>query len=174
MPVQVQAPTAVGGAAVSNHTLWITAAEYEKGKAFLRMSSLAAEQGKTEAFDYVSLHLLCQGIEIYLKALLLRKDFDRYWPRLRQLGHNLTEIARETAAAYGRKPPSGRVAEELAALARGYGLHQFRYAGPTDIFGAPESIERRNVKRYLVALVTGVERSLVAQVAGRAANKKGA
>jgi hypothetical protein len=49
----------------------IAAAMYVKGKNFLGAAMLLRQKG---GYEYVVLHLMCQGIEITLKAFLLFKD----------------------------------------------------------------------------------------------------
>jgi hypothetical protein len=53
---------------------------YQKGKSFL---GAALELHTKPGHEYVTLHLLCQGIENLLKGLLLLKAFDKYNPALR-------------------------------------------------------------------------------------------
>lgn len=143
----------------------VAQAMYNKGKAFIGAAILVGRNGgDAEHVDYVALHLLCQGVEITLKGLLLVKDFDRYWPRLqKKLGHNLVKIAWAASTAYGRKPPRGALSSELTELSKGYADHQFRYGGLADIFIRPQTRPRNRVLRYMCALIVLVERGVAAQ-----------
>ncbi len=133
---------------------------YDKGKAFLVASILVKRNsGDLEYVDYVVLHLLCQGTENVLKGLLLLKDFKLYWPRLRKMGHDLTKVARATAAAYGRPPPRGAFAKELAELSKGYHDHQYRYGGLADLLIRPQTRKRKLVAGYMYALIVLRERA---------------
>jgi hypothetical protein len=77
---------------------------YLKGKAFIGAAVLLQRhqrelQASSDDTEYVFLHLLCQGIELVLKGLLLRKDYDKYIARLT---HNKYLNQR-----YGTHPPQG-------------------------------------------------------------------
>jgi len=65
-------------------------AMYSKGTSFLGAAALLHRQG---SYESVVLHLMCQGIEIILKALLLVSNHDKYAPQLTALGHNLEKLA---------------------------------------------------------------------------------
>jgi len=63
---------------------------YAKGKSFIGAALLLRQW---EGYEYVVLYLLCQGIEITLKGLLLMKDYDRYKGKLKPVfGHNIKEL----------------------------------------------------------------------------------
>ena len=132
---------------------------YNKGKAFIGAAILLSRETASEHSDYVVLHLLCQGIELVLKGLLLDRDYDRYFPRLpRSLGHDLKKIALETASAYGRKLPRGGVVTELEALSTLYKQHLLRYGGVSDMHVDPRTIRRDKVLRYVTAVLRLAER----------------
>lgn len=77
----------------------VAASMFLKGKEFFG-AILVSCQANSEHNDYVMLHLLCQGIEVSLKGLLLFSDYDKYIVRLvKPLGHNLLKIAVEASAA---------------------------------------------------------------------------
>lgn len=131
---------------------------YNKGKAFVGAAILLSREGSSEHTHYVALHNFCQGTEIVLKGLLLYRDYDKYKPRLRLLGHNLVAIAREAASAYGRREPRANLATELATLNGFYSKHLLRYGGLIDIFIDPRTIPRKKTFRYMVALIRAAER----------------
>ena len=105
----------------------IAASMYGKGKAFVGAAILLSRQGDSEHVDYVVLHLLCQGIELVLKGLLLLKDYDRYESSLiNSLGHNLHKIALEAVSAYSTKPLRPDLDQELSRLNNLYSKFLFR------------------------------------------------
>ena len=53
---------------------------------------------------YVVWHLLCQGIEIILKALLLFLDYKKYNKLQRTFGHDLEKIISAAIVAYRLRP----------------------------------------------------------------------
>jgi hypothetical protein len=68
---------------------FIASALYSKGRSFVRAAVLLQKHGGDQ---YVVLHLLCQGIEIILKALLLFLDYKKYSKLQRKFGHDLNEV----------------------------------------------------------------------------------
>jgi hypothetical protein len=82
----------------------IAASMYQKGKHFVLAALLLRQKG---GYEYVVLHLLCQGIEITLKALLLSADYDTHRPKLRSYGHDLLRlILRCTSSRLPRRSSS--------------------------------------------------------------------
>jgi hypothetical protein len=139
----------------------VTESMYLKGKAFIGAAILLRRQApSSEETDYVFLHLLCQGIEITLKGLLLHKDYDKYFGRLKKkpLHHNLFEIAKEASSAYGFKPMRAGLADELRTLSNPYSEHLLRYGGEYDIVVDPRTIPRDKVLRRFKAAIRLAER----------------
>lgn len=128
---------------------------YEKGKAFSRAAVLVNQKNGNEL---VVLHLLCQGIEILLKALLLATDYDFCKPRLRKLGHDLIKIVVATRKATNLHIFERSTLEELRTRNSFYSQHLLRYAGNVDIFIDPASIPYKRVIRHVFALIRHVER----------------
>jgi hypothetical protein len=126
---------------------------YCKGNAFIGAAILLTKHSDSEPTDYVVLHLLCQGIEIALKGLLLLHDYDTYKPRLRPLGHNLFKIATETTSVYRLNPMRDTLAKELRALSDFYSQHLLRYGTMADIFIDPRSIPRDAILRRVGAVI---------------------
>jgi len=127
-----------------------------KGEAFIAAAILLDQKAppNSEGMTYVTLHLLCQGIEVILKAFLLAHDFDKYYRRLprKPFAHDLLGIAHEAIAVYGLKPLRGDIATELSNLNDFYRSHRLRYAGLGDLFIGPGSIPRQRVMRRLEVL----------------------
>lgn len=137
---------------------------YLKGIAFLRASALLYANDRSEPSDYVSLHLLCQGIELILKGFLMLRDYAAYPAKKLSrspFGHDLQRLLDETLKAYGLKPIRGAAFNaQFTALAQHFGGHELRYAGVLDIFIAPNSIPRVAVWRKVAAAVRLAEREL--------------
>jgi len=127
-----------------------------KGKAFLAAAVLLKERGGD---DFVVFHLFCQGLEIFLKGLLLYEDYDRYHPRLRQgFGHDLERLAAEAANAFSLHKPSGPLAAELSNMNSLYKKHLLRYASMVDVLRRLPSLSTTRVFRRTVALLRLADR----------------
>lgn len=133
----------------------VSRAMYEKGRAFLGAALLVNQKNGNA---YVVLHLLCQGIEIILKALLLHSDYDTHRPKLKKLGHNLVKIAASVRTATGLHVFTHGALGELQTLNNFYMHHLLRYASNVDILIAPESIPHARVIRHALALVRYCEK----------------
>ena len=131
---------------------------YSKGLAFLGAAVLTSQLAKKkenahgrpdEATEYVLLHLLCQGLEIVIKGLLLMHDFAKYRPILkRKFGHNLEKLVAEGVATGIVDAPSPEVVEELTELNKFFMEHRLRYGDFTDLFFNPLLIEHAYVERW--------------------------
>ena len=115
---------------------------YAKGKAFLGAAILLRQES---GYEFVVLHLMCQGIEILLKGLLLVVDYDRYKPKLKTLGHNLVRIVEVASKAAGINPLRPHVQAELEKLNSLYSQHLLRYGSGYDILVDPRAIPSRRV-----------------------------
>jgi hypothetical protein len=82
---------------------------YQKGRYFIGAALLLRKHGGDE---YVVLHLLCQGVEIVLKALLLLHDFDKYRTLLKGYGH----AAVASRATAQMKPANSRATAVMATV----------------------------------------------------------
>lgn len=132
-----------------------------KGKEFFGAAILVSCQANSEHNDYVVLHLLCQGIELSLKGLLLFSDYDKQIVRLvKHLGHNLFKIAVEASAAYGLNPMRADLAEELRTLSNLYSKHLLRYGSGYDILVDPRTTLRERAFRRLAATIRLADREL--------------
>jgi hypothetical protein len=129
---------------------------YAKGKSFLGAALLLRNEGGDK---YVTLHLLCQSIEIILKALLLAKDYDAHIIHLRTTyGHNLIKLADVAIAAYFRRPIAQNVRIELSTLNQLYSDHRLRYGTGYDVFVDPNTIPHMLVLRRIGLLIKFLER----------------
>lgn len=154
---------AIGWAAPAGKS-GIAASMYLKGQSFVGAALLLRQADASEPSTYVSLHLMCQGVELMLKGALLLKDFAKYWPLLKKgFGHNLAKLVEETGKAYGQDALRGAVFKaELQQLAQYYGDHALRYAGLHDILIAPQAIQRVAFMRRVTAFMVLAERGLKA------------
>ena len=122
---------------------------YARGVSFLGAAVLLERQG---GFEWVVLHLICQGAEVLLKSFLLFADYDRYQPRLKKnYGHDLAKLARSVLSEYGLNPMKPALSQELHDLNQFYKQHRLRYANAGDLFLDPNTIGRDRVFRRLVA-----------------------
>jgi len=71
---------------------------YVRGRHFIAAAILLHQH---DGDENVVVHLLCQGLELLLKGLLLARNFDKYQPRLKgQYGHRLTRLVCDTLAEF--------------------------------------------------------------------------
>ena len=126
-------------------------AMFHKGKQFLAAATLLNRQ---QGYKDVVLHLLCQGIEIIQKGLLLANDFDQYEPKLQKpLGHNLVRGSELLKKAFHLKPLKKLVQDELQMLSDYYSKHLLRYGGIHDVLGGGgRDLEFERVFRRALAL----------------------
>lgn len=124
---------------------------YWKGKNFLQAAILLRQHGGNE---YIVLHLLCQGVEIVLKALLLLKDFDSFQPQLKiKFGHNLNTLAVEVLSQFGLKSLRPALATELHELNILYSKHLLRYSSSSDFLVDPSTIQSDLIFTRILAAI---------------------
>lgn len=141
---------------------------YIKGKSFVGAAILLRQKG---GYEYVVLHLLCQGIEIVLKAILLATDYDKYKPRLKTvkrrkqkiagINHNLVKAWRAVAVALTLSPLRPPLRDELRALSELYSRHLLRYGSLYDILVDPATIGSDRIVRRLAALLRLAEKKRI-------------
>jgi hypothetical protein len=138
----------------------VAASMYAKGKSFVAAAILLRQQG---GYEYVVLHLLCQGTEIIVKALLLFKDYDGYHRQLKKpLGHDLEKIAATAVDAFGLRPLRASLAADLGALNALYRAHRLRYGTGRDLLVDPASIRSDRILRRVAAVIRLADSQLVA------------
>lgn len=157
---QIISTTAV--ATITNSGKRLTALSmYGKGKAFIGSHLLLSRQPTSEPTEYVSLHLLGQGVEVTLKAFLLLLDYDKYIVQLCiPLGHNLVKTAETAISAFDLKPMRPALKAELESLNKPYSKHMLRYGNIGDIFIAPSSIHCNRILRRIAAATRLANREL--------------
>ncbi|WP_353189527.1 hypothetical protein [Pandoraea pnomenusa] len=131
--------------------------QYDKGRAFVASALLLKRHCGNEA---VVLYLLCQGIEVALKALLLLKDFDLY--EKKRFGHDIVKVANEAASSFGLHPLSSPLAEQLRRVSLLYSDRRqlLRYGSLSDILIPASSIERERVMRRMFAAIRLADRHI--------------
>lgn len=133
----------------------VAASMYTKGKAFLGAAMLLRQKS---GYEFVVLHLLCQGIEVTLKGILLFIDYDKYKPKLRQISHDLLRVSEAAALAAGLPSLKNDIRAELEILSNLYSKHLLRYGSGYDILVDPGSISSHRVLHRMAAVLRLVER----------------
>jgi hypothetical protein len=113
--------------------------------------------------QYVVLHLICQGLELLLKATLLLHDYDHYAACLRKpkvFGHDLMKLANESVKLYAKHDLSPATRAELATLHRLYSAHALRYGMLEDIFMDASTIPFHRVLRHTARLIRRLDSRL--------------
>ena len=126
-------------------------AMFYKGKHFLAAAALLLQKG---GCGDVVLHLLCQGLEIIQKGLLLARDYDKFKPELKKLGHNLVRGSDALHAAYALRPLKKETQAELQALSDYDRQHLLRYGTIHDVFVGTRHLQFEAVMRKAVALTS--------------------
>jgi len=146
--------TTAGPMQLSQHAkTMIAQAMLVRGSNFLAAAILLKKHG---GYQYVVLHLLCQGLEIIQKALLLSYDYGRFIKKLRdrsELGHDLLKGANAIVACYRLRPMKPELENELKMLNGYYADHLLRYASAVDILIDARSIPYDHVLRRAASLV---------------------
>jgi hypothetical protein len=143
----------IGQASLTSHGKKMVAhAMFHKGKHFLGAAILLE---KRDGYRDVVLHLICQGIEIIQKGMLLAQDFDKYAPKLQKpLGHNLVRGSELLRDAFKLKPLKKATQEELCLLSEYYCKHLLRYGSIHDVIGGGgHNLEFQRVVRRAMALM---------------------
>ena len=148
--------SALGTATLTVHGKRMVAESmYVKGKAFLGAAVLLRQKG---GYEFVVLHLLCQGIEVVLKGLLLAIDYDKFKPKLKKFGHDLLKVTDAATSAAGIPALRPRVRSEMESLNQLYSRHLLRYGSGYDILVDPKTIRSHLVLRRMIALLQLIER----------------
>jgi hypothetical protein len=137
----------------------IAKAMLHRGNNFVGAAVLLEQKG---GYHYVVLHLICQGLEIMLKAFLLLRNYDKYLPLLpnRQFGHDLVALAVEASSVFGLNPLRRSLLVELKGLSGLYKTHFLRYADFRDVLFYPNEIPYTRVTFRMLACQRLVGREL--------------
>ena len=132
---------------------------YHKGKSFILAGLLLRREA---GYEYVVLHLLCQGIEITLKSLLLHKDYDKYLTVIKKsIGHDLIKATNAVLAAFNRRRLSQELMAELAQLNNLYKQHILRYASGYDILVDPHTISSSKITSKVLRIIKIVDQHVL-------------
>ena len=131
----------------------IARAQFERGCAFVGAAHLTRPHAMHEPQQYVVLHLVCQGLELIIKGILLTKDFDTYRSKEKIFGHKIERLTDEAIKVFNLRPLEPKLKTEIKYLAERFSAHQLRYASAMDIFIAPSSIEYDLTLRKLHAVI---------------------
>jgi hypothetical protein len=121
--------------------LLIALTEFEKGVAFIGCAMVLEKKAQIEPHQYVSLHLLAQGIELLVKGSLYGHDYNAYKKTGRKFGHDLEKAYSVAETAFRLKPLRPDCDKQFKQLSALYRSHSLRYAGVRDIFRMPSSID---------------------------------
>lgn len=138
----------------------IARTQFDKGCAFIGAALLLKPHAQNESYKYVYLHLVCQGIELILKGLLLTKNYKIYRPKERTFGHNILAISEAATREFDLNPLKTEMISHLKYVSEKFSQHQLRYSSIHDIFINPDSINIDLVMRRLGASVRLAKRHL--------------
>ena len=133
---------------------------FGRGQNFLAAAVLLERHGGD---GFAVLYLLCQGVEVVLKALLIMRDYEKHKPRLKKFGHNLSKLADATRLEFGLNALRPPLKAELDALNRLYAnaaVYPLRYASFLDLLVDPSTVPRALVARRMAAIFRLTAREL--------------
>lgn len=132
---------------------------FGRGQNFLAAAVLLERHGGD---GFAVLYLLCQGVEVVLKALLIMRGYEKHKPRLKKFGHNLSRLADAARLEFGLNALRPPLKEELDGLNRLYAnaVYPLRYASFLDLLVDPATVPRALVTRRLVAVFRLTAREL--------------
>jgi len=134
---------------------------YAKGKSFIGAALLLRQW---QGYEYVVLHLLCQGIEITLKGLLLMNDYDKYKDELKStFGHNMKKLAAAAISEFSVRPMRPALEAELQMLSSLYSSQRLRYGTFYDVLVNPETIQSHLALRKIAAVIRLADRHVFAK-----------
>lgn len=99
------------------------------------------------------LYLVCLGVEVTLKALLLLKDYEKYNGEIKKINHNLKRLTTEVISEYKVRPLSHRQNKEIELLSALYAKHVLRYGSPYATLVNPETIPSELTLRKMIAVI---------------------
>ena len=121
-----------------------------KGRSFVAAAVLLRQRG---GYEYVTLHLLCQGIEVLGKGYLLSVAYDKHHPQLKRYGHNLMKIAELVEGASSIRIFKPAIRAELQTLSGLYAQHLLRYGSGYDVLVDATTIPSKKVLIRVAALL---------------------
>ena len=123
---------------------------FDKGKSFIAAAVLLDQK---KGSNDVVLHLICQGLEIIQKALLLAKDYGRFEPMLKKWRHDLVLAADQLQSAYGFNPIDESDRADLEEINVYYCQHLLRYSEIRNFIGGTQHLSGEKALRRAVSLL---------------------
>lgn len=132
---------------------------YLRGRQFIRVAFTLDQDEPGDG--YVVRHLLCQGIELMLKAILLRKNYDTYRSRLsrKPFGHDLIGLLDEVKRQYNVKLEAELLAD-IKKLNSFFITHRFRYSDIEALIAPAHSFPIRRCLEKLLPLMQAMDRRM--------------
>ena len=124
--------------AMTSYAKRLTAQLYYKKGCHFVAAAILLDQNDGDL--YVVLQLLCQGLEIMAKALLLLKNFDKYQPLVEKYRHRLYPLVSDALAEFKLNRLRPHTSAELENLSKMYSGHVFRYNRLACVLIDPKSI----------------------------------
>ena len=121
---------------------------YAKGQAFVIAAALLRQNG---GYEYAVLHLLCQGIEVALKGILLAVNYDQFKPQLKPIGHNLVRLADVAMSATNLQPMKPALRADLEVVSNLYSRHLLRYGSTYDLYVSASSMQSQRLFRRVAS-----------------------
>ena len=127
----------------------IAQAAYMRGQEFIKAALLLR---KSSGYEYVVLHLLCQGFEILIKGLLLMKGSHNS-KDLKDIGHNLTKLVEQARSQFRLNPLNPSTQKEVDNLGGWFASQKLRYGGGHDLLIDPATIQSRRFLKLTYAVM---------------------
>ena len=134
---------------------------YFKGRDFILAGLLLKQHMQSHGF--VSIHLVCQGLEIILKSKLLLKDFDKYKDLIKsrtELGHDLVKLVDCWKKECNRNKINKGFYDEVKPLNEFYKRHRLRYGTVTDLLFNPKEFQVVLTSKQLLKLISVTDKEL--------------
>lgn len=132
---------------------------FGRGQNFLAAAVLLERHGGD---GFAVLFLLCQGVEVVLKALLIMRDYKKHKPGLKRFGHDISRLAEAISLEFGLNALRPPLKAELETLNRLYAnaIYPLRYASFLDLLVDPATVPRTLVARRMAAIFRLTAREL--------------
>jgi hypothetical protein len=118
--------------------------------------------------SYVSLHLLCQGMELILKSFLLNKDYDKFKKLIanNRNQHSLINLVDMVIKEYDVKELKPEAREQLSKLNSHYERQRLRYINTLSLVGYYLGLDAGLVFRKVFAAIRLAQRTIFAVSTG--------
>lgn len=131
---------------------------YQKGKEFVGAAILLKRHG---GFTHVYSHLLCQGVELILKSVLIFKDYNRFKkPIKKRIGHNLVKLVDIWKVELNQNRVNSKFYQEIKEINEHYKTHGLRYGSLSDIFISPDTVRTNEILRQLKRIIEKTDKAI--------------